>query len=969
MSGASTVVFNLKADTAQLVKGLTKAQWQMTKTVRSMEKSFNSLQKNIVAIGGAYIGVQAAIKGFEKVAQQAMQMVNVAAQFEKFDATLRTLEGSAQAAQQSMEWIQDFASKTPFNIDKVTSSFISLKSYGLEPTDGLLRTLGDTSAAMGKDIQQAVEAMADAVVGENERLKEYGIRAAKIGDQIKYTWTNASGEMRQTIVDNNSAVIESTLEAIFNSKYKGAMEMQSHTWNGLISNLQDSWTIFQKNMMDSGVFDYLKAIVTVVGDYLKSAFGEASAKSGEFAEYVIDGIRSAIEGIGYAYDSLETFGDYFKVIGLTAELAFEGVMTAAIGLASGVVNVFESIVNGIKSGFEFLINSVISAINSVLDAAAALGVGSGGTLSPISLGTVDVGGSTLSSYADASAKVTAETWSKLQNATNDLMTTGSGQSFADSFLKKIDATYQKLKNQVSSSADKTDFGDAVNKIKVPTTTKTNTETLKDYVATSEDVANATKDVTNATKDMQTSVDSATSSISDFNDTLQSDSGDGGTYTIVNNVTDGMKHFNKIADTTDATIQNVTKSVERFSFAFSDKLMGAFENNINSLRSVYESSTSLSKLGYEDALAAAMQAKNALLQNPLDVNIGKQYTQAYNSLLSSVDSYLNPSNFANQSEYAFAQATVGSQISGFQQAAQDSVNVLNSMKDLLQSINNAFADGILTDEEKATIAGVADRVNANNDVLLGDTGVTGAINSQVYYDNTGLAKDASLVGSNSLSDYVQKLMGDGTKGVSLARIESTLPDLKVATGLDGEIANIKTNTADTKVAVDSSNIKGNNVNNLDKLKIKSVTTSYVYTYLDATGGYVGTGDTPALPYGASMSMASGEKTTYSYYAQGGFTGRGIGRRDETGEVPAGIVHAGEWVAPKWMIRENPALFGALEMHRLGKSVPVKHIDIQQSTDSNKTNQYLFVLADELKQMNRLLRRVTDGGEAMKTELVL
>ncbi|MDQ7061560.1 MAG: hypothetical protein Q9M43_10700 [Sulfurimonas sp.] len=46
------------------------------------------------------------------------------------------------------------------------------------------------------------------------------------------------------------------------------MEAQSKTWNGLIlKHMQDNWTIFQKNLMDSGVFDYLKAMVTVVGEY------------------------------------------------------------------------------------------------------------------------------------------------------------------------------------------------------------------------------------------------------------------------------------------------------------------------------------------------------------------------------------------------------------------------------------------------------------------------------------------------------------------------------------------------------------------------------------------------------------------------------------------------------------------------------------------------------------------------------
>lgn len=42
-----------------------------------------------------------------------------------------------------------------------------------------------------------------------------------------------------------------------------------------------------------------------------------------------------------------------------------------------------------------------------------------------------------------------------------------------------------------------------------------------------------------------------------------------------------------------------------------------------------------------------------------------------------------------------------------------------------------------------------------------------------------------------------------------------------------------------------------------------------------------------------------------FAQGGFTGDGIGQPDHTGHRPAGIVHAGEYVWPKWMV-QMPAM---------------------------------------------------------------
>lgn len=54
-----------------------------------------------------------------------------------------------------------------------------------------------------------------------------------------------------------------------------------------------------------------------------------------------------------------------------------------------------------------------------------------------------------------------------------------------------------------------------------------------------------------------------------------------------------------------------------------------------------------------------------------------------------------------------------------------------------------------------------------------------------------------------------------------------------------------------------------------------------------------------------------------FARGGYTGGGSGTPDETGFRPAGIVHEGEYVAPKWMVqsRETAPVIRWLENRRL------------------------------------------------------
>ncbi|MDA3978548.1 tape measure protein [Gallibacterium sp. AGMB14963] len=225
-------------------------------------------------------------------------MAKTAAQFEQFQTVLETTEGSQSKAKQSMDWISDFATKTPYELGEVTESFVRLRAYGMDPTNGLLKTLGDTSSAMGKPIMQAVEAIADAVTGENERLKEFGIKgnAIKGTNFIEYEYTDRNGKQRTAKVNkNNRKQIEETLKRIWNEKYADAMEKQSKTLIGIWSNLQDQWVRFQNMIMQSGAFDVLKGKLKNVLDAV-----DQMAQNGELEKWANDvgkGISTIVEGM------------------------------------------------------------------------------------------------------------------------------------------------------------------------------------------------------------------------------------------------------------------------------------------------------------------------------------------------------------------------------------------------------------------------------------------------------------------------------------------------------------------------------------------------------------------------------------------------------------------------------------------------------------------------------------------------
>lgn len=221
---------------------------RVSSALRQTGENFAWLGRKAMYAGTAVGAVGTALAiGFAKSG------LETASKFETLSTVLNGLEGSAGKAKAALAWVKDFADKTPYTLDQVSESFVRLRAYGLEARSGLLRTLGDTAAAMGKPLMQAVEAIADAVTGENERLKEFGIKAAKSGGQIAYEYTDAAGKQQVKRVRANSrAMIQQTLTAIWNEKYGGQMAKLSKTWAGLTSTLSSKWDDFKLRVFTGG---------------------------------------------------------------------------------------------------------------------------------------------------------------------------------------------------------------------------------------------------------------------------------------------------------------------------------------------------------------------------------------------------------------------------------------------------------------------------------------------------------------------------------------------------------------------------------------------------------------------------------------------------------------------------------------------------------------------------------------------
>ena len=273
-------------------------------------------------------------------------IVDSAVSFERFRTALEAVEGSSGKARASMDWIESFAVKAPFELEQVTGAFVKLRSEGMDPTRGLLRTLGDASAAAGKPLMRAVEAMTGAVSGDNEGLAEFGIEArAAEGGKVRYEYEVGGETKIAEAMAADGAQIRQVLGGILDAKYRmrpaaahpssakkfgGAMAQESKTFMGMMGNLIDQWARFRNMVMASGLFDWLtgrlgRLLDTLdrmaasgelqqwakrIGDGLITAFQQAG-EIGRQLWPVVTGIASAV---GKAANAVGGFGNLFQIL-------------------------------------------------------------------------------------------------------------------------------------------------------------------------------------------------------------------------------------------------------------------------------------------------------------------------------------------------------------------------------------------------------------------------------------------------------------------------------------------------------------------------------------------------------------------------------------------------------------------------------------------------------------------------------
>lgn len=233
--------------------------------------------------------IGAVIEFAKQIWDVGMQVFNLTAKFEKYETVLKNALGSQEKATAALKMLKEIAATTPFSLDEMTASFNKMVNRGLLPTSAEMKKLSDLAASQGKDFDQLTEAVLDAQMGEGERLKEFGIKMKKEGDNVSLSFKGQT-----TNVKNNEQAIYEAIVAM--GEYNGVA--------GVTSEVSDKLSGKQSNLGDKIDF-----VTVQLGEKLKPVF-----------HFILD---LFVKGVGFVGDFIDKIGPLGVLVESVAE-AFGG---------------------------------------------------------------------------------------------------------------------------------------------------------------------------------------------------------------------------------------------------------------------------------------------------------------------------------------------------------------------------------------------------------------------------------------------------------------------------------------------------------------------------------------------------------------------------------------------------------------------------------------------------------------------
>ena len=336
----------------------------IVKTVDKSSRNLNNIDSSLKKLGRTAKLAGAALAGIA-AGQVARGIVNQYREFERYRTVLTTFLGSSQKANAELQRLQTLANSLPQDLQDITAAFTVLSRNGIDTSSESLTAFSNIATANAKSFSQLGEAVADALTGEFERLKEFGIKVsrendgfvARIGDQ-------------QVAVAKTSTDLVRQLKSLGEEggRFGGAAAANADTLDQSFSNLQGA--LFETSVtIGEELRPALKGVVDDTAALLRN--NEELVKSfGVGLGEAIKGTANAIKFLAANFDLIRNAALTLIFIRMAGSLAN---LTAKIGSFTAGAKGFTGFFSGAKKAVSSFALFIPRLIGSVTGLSAVLG--------------------------------------------------------------------------------------------------------------------------------------------------------------------------------------------------------------------------------------------------------------------------------------------------------------------------------------------------------------------------------------------------------------------------------------------------------------------------------------------------------------------------------------------------------------------------------------------------------------------
>lgn len=276
MANVDTLIVRIEADMRGLRRDLASVQRQSIATTKRMGQGFKATQASTVALGSSLGRLKGVLAGLG-IAIFGRSLIKANSEMEDLRSTLNTVFGTAKRGDAAFKFINEFAQKTPFDIQTLSKSFIQLQGAGIQPTNKLLTTLGN-AASTTTDTVRTFEAMVQLLqrsmggglgIEELEILQNAGIPVFKVLEDTIGKTRGEISEYGQSA--EGAAKITQALMDHFDKNAPDAMAKRTNNLSTGLSNLGIAANNALLQMGDAGLNEALKIMVNELSSIIKAA--------------------------------------------------------------------------------------------------------------------------------------------------------------------------------------------------------------------------------------------------------------------------------------------------------------------------------------------------------------------------------------------------------------------------------------------------------------------------------------------------------------------------------------------------------------------------------------------------------------------------------------------------------------------------------------------------------------------------